>query len=71
MKFLNVIAYECQGLDLCYWEKDTLSCFDESSKPFFEGDTDYGDQYRYFYLSTYDYMFKIVAKNYEMDVNLD
>jgi hypothetical protein len=28
----------------------------------------YGNQYRYLYLSTYDYMFKIVAKRFEMEV---
>ena len=71
LKFLNVIAYECQELDSCYWEKDILSCFDESLVPFFEGNTNYDAQYRYFYLSTYDYMFKIVAKNFEIEVDQD
>ncbi len=68
--FINVISYECQNIDVCTWEKLTQSSFDEVSEKCFVNGTAYGDDYRCFYFSTYDYMFKIVAKHYKVDLAL-
>ncbi|MBX2808953.1 MAG: hypothetical protein KTR20_10020 [Cellvibrionaceae bacterium] len=68
VSFIHVIAYECQSIDSCSWEKLTQSSFDEAPENFFVNGATYGDDYRYFYFSTYDYVFKIVAKQYKVEI---
>ncbi|MBG9796038.1 hypothetical protein ABD76_27830 [Paenibacillus dendritiformis] len=65
--FNHVQAYDCRGLDICRWK--VVSSLDEvkNSDVLKEVKLD-GKGYNHYILSTYDYIYSIIAKGFEMEI---
>jgi len=67
LSFYQIQAFECRELEICNWEIE--SSFDEihDSKLLIELGLD-EKSYKHYILSTYDYVYSIVAKGYELKI---
>jgi len=68
LTFSDPVAYECQKLDRCHWENDTISSFDVQRGGFEENSKPYSPEFKMYYLSAYDEMLKIVATDFLLEI---
>lgn len=61
--FLGVSAYQCVGLEECGW--DIESSFDEVVESNYLTELGLSSTYKVYLFATYDYVFRIVAEDYE------
>ena len=67
LTFDLIQAYDCRELELCKWNTD--SSFDEIIDSELIAELKLGEKgYRHYILSTYDYVYRIICKGFELKI---